>query len=208
MLNIRSYSGGFAQTNGYLFDAPGGAVLVDAPEGIAGWLRAEGVGVRALLLTHGHYDHVIDAARVREEHGSEVIAHQAVTGDLTLASLMAEFGMPVEIRPFPVDRELGGAREFSCLGLGIGVRHVPGHSPDSICYVVADPDDERAVANVFGGDVLFRGGIGRTDFPNGDHELLIAGIRRELLSLDDATRIFPGHGPATTVGAERVHFGC
>ncbi len=192
-----------AQTNGYLVDAPEGALLVDAPEGICDWLRSEGVRVGTLLLTHTHYDHVLDASKLRKEHECEVIACQAPTPDTTLAAFMAEMGMPSVIEPFEVDAELGeDARELTRLGLTMGVRHVPGHSPDSLCYVV-DNGGEGATTVVFGGDVLFQGSIGRTDFPHGNHDLLIRGIREKLFALDDAAVVYPGHGPVTTIGEER-----
>jgi glyoxylase-like metal-dependent hydrolase (beta-lactamase superfamily II) len=199
MLNIRSYTGGFAMTNGYLFEAAGGTVLVDAPDGIASWLATEGVEVGMLLLTHGHYDHVMDAAKVREVHGCDIYSYEAITDDLTLVALMAEVGMPVDLKPFAIDHELAGREKLSCLGTEVFLKHVPGHSPDSLCFLIEDEDE----AVLFGGDVVFEGSIGRTDFPHGNHDLLIEGIGREVLSLDDAVTIYPGHGPATTVGAER-----
>ncbi len=188
-------------TNGYVYQAPGGTVLVDAPEGIADWLSREGIGIGMLLLTHAHYDHIMDAARVREVFRCEVWSYQTVTDDLTLTSLMAGYGMPVNLRPFAVDRTLAGQEHLSVLGREVAIRHVPGHSPDSLCYLIEDPEEPAPV--LFGGDVVFAGGIGRTDFPLGDHYRLIEGIRSKVLSLDDAVVIYPGHGPATTVGVER-----
>jgi glyoxylase-like metal-dependent hydrolase (beta-lactamase superfamily II) len=83
-------------------------------------------------------------------------------------------------------------------GLHFTVFEVPGHCPGSLCFYF---EEEGAL---FGGDVLFRGGIGRWDLPGGDHELLITGIVRKILPLPDATKVYPGHGPATTVGRERA----
>ena len=188
-------------TNGFVFEAPGGTVLVDAPEGIVDWLAAEGIDVGMLLLTHVHYDHIMDAARVREVFGCEVCSFEAVTDELTLASLMVEYGMPVDLKPFEVDRKLAGQGNVSCLGRDSAIKHVPGHSPDSLCYLIEEPDESTPV--LFGGDVVFADSIGRTDFPHGDHDLLIEGINREILSLDDEVVIYPGHGPKTTVGVER-----
>ena len=76
------------------------------------------------------------------------------------------------------------------------VRHLPGHSPGHVCFIGA--------GIVLGGDVLFEGSIGRTDLPGGDLEALLTGIRRELLVLPDATVVYPGHGPSTTIGRERA----
>ena len=75
--------------------------------------------------------------------------------------------------------------------------HIPGHSPDSLCFF------QPELGIVFGGDVLFLDGVGRTDFPNGSSSQLIAGIKSKLLQLPDATQVLPGHGPATTIGRER-----
>jgi glyoxylase-like metal-dependent hydrolase (beta-lactamase superfamily II) len=77
--------------------------------------------------------------------------------------------------------------------------HVPGHSPDSLCFYL--PDQKI----LFGGDVLFLDGVGRTDFPGGSFEQLESGIENKLWPLPDDTKVFPGHGPATTIGRERLH---
>ena len=82
------------------------------------------------------------------------------------------------------------------LGSPVEIMHVPGHSPDSLCFV----HRERRLA--FGGDVLFQGGIGRTDFPGGSMEQLVEGIRTKLFGLDEDVTVLPGHGPPTTIGAE------
>ena len=88
MSDIQCFTGGMAATNGYLLGAPEGLLLVDAPEGVADWLAGQEVKVGALLLTHGHYDHVLDAARVRREHGCRVYCFEEITPDLTLETLV------------------------------------------------------------------------------------------------------------------------
>ena len=82
-------------------------------------------------------------------------------------------------------------------GLSIQVHHVPGHSPDSICFYLEDAEA------LFGGDVLFQMSVGRTDFPNGDMNLLVDGIRNKIFPLNDRVTVFPGHGPETSIGFEK-----
>ncbi|MEM8954187.1 MAG: MBL fold metallo-hydrolase [Verrucomicrobiota bacterium] len=197
---IRRFTGGMAATNGYLFEAPDGVILVDAPEGVADWLEREGASVGALLLTHGHYDHVLDAARVKREHGCPVYCFQEITSELTLETLLQSMGMEAVVEAVEADGYLEGEELLDVLGDSFRLMHVPGHSPDSICYLIGGEEGGL----LFGGDVLFQGSIGRTDFPHGDHDLLLSGIREKIFELGDAVRVLPGHGPETTVGVERV----
>ena len=202
------FTGGAFQTNGYLLRFSGaGAVLVDAPEGVAGWLESRGQSIDTLLLTHLHYDHVVDVAALKRDHGCAVYAHSAPDPDLTLETVLKEvMGLPIEIGPFEVDRFLAGESEIeiSASGITLGLHPVPGHSPDSLCFGPFDHEDLEGSPVLFGGDVLFRGGIGRTDFPHGNHAQLISGIREIVFAFPDETRVLPGHGPPTTVGLEKA----
>lgn len=99
-------------------------------------------------------------------------------------------------RPPSPDFELTHGQRLQVGDVPIEVRHAPGHSPGHVCFV--------APGVVLCGDVLFAGSIGRSDLPGGDPELLLASIRRELLTLPDATVVYPGHGPATSIGRERT----
>lgn len=209
---LRRYTGGYFQTNAYLIEHAGGSVLVDAPEGVAGWLAGLGVKPDALLLTHLHYDHVLGAADVRAASGCRIVAHSPPDGDLLLTDfLKSVVGWPAEIAPFQVDHLLAAgfahppdeALPLKIGGLDWSVLAVPGHSPDSVAYGLAAP--EGGADWLFGGDALFRESIGRTDFPHGDHAQLISSIRTRLYTLPDATRVFPGHGGKTTVGHEKRH---
>lgn len=205
-MEIGCYTGGFFQTNGYLLTGSGGQVLVDAPEGVAAWLRGKGMRVDVLLLTHQHYDHVIDVAALkREQPACRILAHSGYDTDLTLeAFLQQSIGWAAEVEPYRVDERLEGQGRIEAAGLEFELRHVPGHSPDSLCYFL-DGECAGGAASaplLFGGDVLFEGGIGRTDFPHGDTGLLLGGIRDKVLTLPRDTIVYPGHGPETTVGAE------
>ncbi len=201
-MKIESYTGGYFQTNGYWLSTDSGDLLIDAPEGVADWLADQGAKPSALLLTHLHYDHVVDAAAVQQRFGSKIYAHSRPDADLTLETVLKEtIGWPFDLQPFSIGQLLAEAKNVEPLGVSgpnFEIRHVPGHSPDSLCYLL--PDDEL----LFGGDVLFAGGLGRTDFPHGDGPLLLQGIEKKLLDLNDSTRVLPGHGPETTIGIERV----
>ena len=197
-LQIRSFTGGMAQTNGYLVGSSkegGTCLLVDAPLGVGAWLEGLGEKPSDLLLTHQHYDHVEDAAKVAAM-GAKVHAFAPHSEELTLEKLLQQSGIPVKVEPYAVDDLLEGKTELEAGGVRFSLEHVPGHSPDSVVFVCG------GVA--FGGDTLFAGGIGRADLPQGDMQLLLAGIREKMLSLPGATRIYPGHGPDTTIGSEQA----
>ncbi len=199
MFSISCFIGGIAATNGYLVETRGGCFAVDAPEGFADWLQRQGKTVDTLLLTHQHFDHVMDAALIKETHGARIAAWSAASRDLTLEDIFNAFsGMTIEVPPFVVDEVLDGRPGFSAAGVAMDLFHVPGHSPDSVCFYTRDH------GVIFGGDVLFEQGIGRTDFPGGSMALLVQGIRTKLLTLPDDVRVLPGHGGETTIGEERA----
>ncbi len=189
------FTGGLAQTNGWLLETADGNLLVDAPEGIAAWLRARGVRIDALLLTHQHYDHVLDAAALQKQ-GVPVHAFAPYSQDLTLEKPARDWGMPIRVEPFTVDHLIQPGEPLALFGLEFSVAHVPGHATDSLTFHLP------AHGIVLAGDALFQGSIGRTDLPGGDTDTLLDGIRRHLLTLDPATRVLPGHGPETTIDAE------
>jgi glyoxylase-like metal-dependent hydrolase (beta-lactamase superfamily II) len=201
MVRIHSHCGGFTQTNGYVVRSDSGAVVaIDAPSGMAAWLDDSGLQPLRLLLTHAHFDHVTDAARIGGSPGCAIDAFTRPDPELTLENAYAGMGLRVE--PYEVGREIRdgsvievGDLQFTCL-------HVPGHSPDSLCFYLPPQGPDRK-PRLFGGDVLFQGSIGRTDFPHGDHDALIAGIREKLYALPDETVVYPGHGPETTIGEEK-----
>jgi glyoxylase-like metal-dependent hydrolase (beta-lactamase superfamily II) len=192
------FTGGFVQTNGYLFQTLDGSwVAVDAPLGMAGWLKQRGIVPAALLLTHQHYDHVEDAAAVAAM-GVKIHAWLPYSTDLTLERMMRSYGMAVEVPPFAIDELLEGQRELSIGGSRLELAHVPGHAVDSVTFFLPESGE------LFSGDTLFAGSIGRADLPGGDPGLLIEGIRDKLFALPPGTRVYPGHGQATTIGAERA----
>jgi len=203
MFAIQSFTGGFTQTNGYLLRRTDGSgcLLIDAPEGISAWLQEQDTKIDALLLTHQHFDHVLDAAAVKDFHRCPIYAFAAYAADLTLEALLSAAGMPVRVPPFEVDHLLAGQSKLKAGNLEMELLHVPGHSPDSVCFrpLEATADGE---AILVGGDVLFRGSIGRTDFPHSDHAAFIQGIHEKLFKLPAETIVYPGHGPWTTIRDE------
>ena len=199
MLNIQNYTGGFTATNGYAIQSDGGCILIDAPEGMTGWLKGNEITPAALLLTHLHFDHVMDVQAIVEEFSIPVYAFTTLTRDLTLEDMLGAFtGSNFEVKPFEVNHLLEGKSTVSVSGRDFELLHVPGHSPDSLCFHLKED------GILFGGDVLFNRGIGRSDFPHSDSALLENGIRERVYKLDEATRVLPGHGPETSVGDEKA----
>jgi glyoxylase-like metal-dependent hydrolase (beta-lactamase superfamily II) len=194
-MEIDAFTGGLFDTNCFFLPDPG--ILIDAPQEAAGWLAAHGYRVKTLLLTHGHIDHVWDAARIRREHGCRVGCHEECVPMIGEPDYFQQFGFNWEIETLPADFLIAEAPAVDVEGLSFRVLDVPGHCPGSLCFLWS----EKAI--LFGGDVLFAGSIGRTDLPRGDHALLLRGIREKLWPLGDDVKVLPGHGPATTIGHER-----
>lgn len=193
------------QTNGYLLVEPqtGEALLIDAPGGILEkvqpLLAAAGCRLSELWLTHGHWDHMQDGARVRDETGATVRAHRADQALIETPEIMEGFmGQRLGLRGVPVDEWLTPGETLRALGRAFGVRHVPGHCPGNVLFHCG----EAGVA--FVGDALFHGGVGRWDLPGGDFDTLARSIREQIYTLPDETVVLPGHGLRTTVGAEKL----
>ncbi len=196
-MNYQTFCGGIFETNCYLLDAPGGAILFDAPEGACAWLESRGLSPKLLLLTHGHIDHISDLAKIKRRFGCEIGCHADTVPMISEPNFFRDFGFALEVETAQPDFliEASISREF--LGKEFAVLEVPGHSPGSLCFFSAA--DELLI----GGDVLFAGGVGRWDLPGGDGELLFDGIRTKLFPLGDKVKVLSGHGPATTIGRER-----
>ena len=192
-----SFCGGIFETNCYLFKAPGGWILFDAPDGACDWLESCNVDLKLLLLTHGHVDHVQDVAQIKQRFSCPIGCHPLTAPMISDREFFRNFGFQLEIEPVEPDFFVEETRAQDFLGLEMQVLEVPGHCPGSLCFF--SPNDQLLV----GGDVLFAGSIGRGDLPGGDVDLLIDGIRKKLLPIGDNVTVLPGHGPPTRVGTER-----
>jgi hydroxyacylglutathione hydrolase len=171
------------------------------PDWILDFLKDNGLTPAAILNTHGHADHIGGNEALKQSYPQAPLLIGVNDGPLLTdadANLSAPFGLP-KVSP-PADQLVkeGDAIEFA--GIRLEVLDVPGHSPGHVVFVYRD---EPIV--IFGGDVLFREGIGRFDFPNSNGPLLFEGIRTKLLTLPADTVVYPGHGPTTTIGHEKRH---
>jgi glyoxylase-like metal-dependent hydrolase (beta-lactamase superfamily II) len=174
--------------------------VFDAP--LNAWATVErmavetGYTISGLYFTHGHWDHTLDGARFKEA-GIQAYAHQADKMFFESPDVMASYSIPgLEMPAVEIDHWLEDGQVIEIVGKKVEVRHVPGHSPGSILFWF--PDDNVAIA----GDAVFKGSIGRTDFPGCSFEQLAGSIRSRIYTLPDATVLYPGHGPETSVGDE------
>ena len=151
-----------------------------------------------LINTHCHFDHVFGNAFVKKHYGLELGFHELEVPVLEMGPVVVQmYGMPPMTPSPPADYFIAEGETVMLGENRFEVLFCPGHSPGSLCFYNAA--EEYAIA----GDVLFRESIGRTDLPGGDHQTLLGSIHTRLLPLPDETKIYPGHGPATTIGHER-----
>jgi glyoxylase-like metal-dependent hydrolase (beta-lactamase superfamily II) len=192
------------QTNCYVVRADEGSrdcVVIDpglSPEPLHDFLAERDLNPVAVLLTHGHADHIAGLNMLRKHWpGVPAVIHAGDAPMLTnpVGNLSIVTGTPFTCEAADVIIDEEGPIEYA--NLRFEILHTPGHTPGGICLYCP----EEGV--VFAGDALFAGSIGRTDFPGGDYEQLIEGIREKLLNLPDDTTVRTGHGPATTIGTER-----
>ena len=180
------------------------AVLIDPGDEVAsllGFAERNGLTIRHILLTHAHVDHVTGVAAAKRALGVPVYLHR---DDLFLyeraVEMGAMFGLTVEPQP-PIDVFYTPSQVIGFGACEARVHHTPGHCPGGVCLQIGKKG--TAGQELFVGDTLFAGAIGRTDLPGGDHDILIASIRNVLLPLGDAAIVHSGHGPDTTIGRER-----
>jgi glyoxylase-like metal-dependent hydrolase (beta-lactamase superfamily II) len=191
----------YQQNCSLVWDAAGRAALID-PGGEAPHLLAEvaqrGLTLEKILLTHGHLDHVGAAVELRETLGIPIVGPQREEQFwLDILPQQAElFGFP-PTQAFTPDLWLEDGDTVEVGAIRFEVLHCPGHTPGHVVFY--QPEARLA----FVGDVLFKGSIGRTDFPRGDHAALLAAIREKLFPLGDDVRFVPGHGAMSTFGHER-----
>jgi hydroxyacylglutathione hydrolase len=169
------------------------------PEAILEFLQERQLTPAALLNTHGHADHIAGNEALKAAFPQAPIIIGAGDADMlkdAMANLSAPFGLAI-VSP-PADQVVKEGDVLELAGFRLEVLEIPGHSPGSVVFLSWQPGPL-----VFGGDVLFRESIGRTDFPRGDHLQLLEGIHAKLFTLPDTTVVYSGHGPVTTVGHEK-----
>jgi hydroxyacylglutathione hydrolase len=176
------------------------AVVIDPGDEanrILSGLQKKALQLKYIINTHGHFDHVGGNKALKEKTEAPILIHRAEAPMLAhLADSAAVWGMHIENSPAP-DRLLEDGDRITFGEITLEVIHTPGHSPGGISLYT--PKD------LFVGDTLFAGSIGRTDFPGGDYDTLIASVRNRLFVLGDDVRVFPGHGPDTTIGTEKKY---
>ncbi len=200
-----------ADTNCYVVapEKGGPCVVIDAPgdlDGIAQLLADNDLYPQALLVTHAHIDHAGAAAGVVDRYSVNAYLHpddEWLAAD-PMEQLRSLFGGAVPafldsgFEPPQTWTSIKDGERLNLAGIDFDVLHTPGHTPGHCCFHVADE------GLLFAGDQLFAGSIGRTDLPGGDYAALMDSMKRRVMTLDDATMVLPGHGPATTISRERL----
>lgn len=179
----------------------------DAVPGLQDLLRAHRLRPVAVLLTHGHIDHMWSVLPVCDAHkvpayihpdDRELLADPAKGLSLAVGTQLfggMTFTEPDDVRPL-------GPAALSLAGLEVAVETAPGHTPGSVVFTLPGESPDAPV--LLAGDVLFAGSIGRTDLPGGDHAAMLDSLARVVLPKPDGTVVLPGHGPGTTIGRERA----
>lgn len=178
------------------------AIVIDPgfePEPVLEKLAEEELTVRLILNTHGHVDHIAGNADMKAAFPDAPLVIGAGDAEMLTNPMLNLSGLSgMDIRSPPADRLVREGDVIEMAGFRFEVFDIPGHSPGHAVFLIrGDPPV------VFGGDVLFRGSIGRTDFPGGDLDQLLTGIRAKLWPLPNDTVVYSGHGPVTTIGHEK-----
>lgn len=219
---LASFPAGPLQANCYFVSrGPGtGCAIVDpgmdSLEGIKNVVKEHNLKPAAILLTHGHFDHMWQAADVAALYDIPVWIHpndrhlladpMAAISNESSAMLRSQLGMtdvPDFVEPVDVREAVDGA-QIEVDGMTFAVDHVPGHTPGTVVYRVAYDGPEDVSQLMFSGDFLFQGSIGRTDLNGGSHPDMMKSLQSEVLPLDDDIVVLPGHGPQTSIGRERA----
>lgn len=202
MVQVRQLPLGPLQTNCYLVgcEKTSQAAVIDPSwngRSIVAMAENDGWEITHILLTHSHFDHVGGLGEIKEETQAPIYVHPEAIDTLRNAPMSAGFfGIKIPSPPGP-DELLIDNQIIEVGELMLEVLYTPGHAPGHVCFYISE------YHIVFDGDVLFQGNIGRFDLPGGDFKRLMNSINERLMTLPDETKVFPGHGPATTIGNER-----
>ena len=192
---------GMYTTNCYFLYREGNSEVVfidpaDSGDYLYDKLKEKGFSVGAILLTHGHFDHIFGVASLKKKSGAKVyasVAEEKLLEDEGL-NCSESVGRPTRVIP---DELLTDGEELNLCDVPIKVIHTPGHTAGSVCFYVEE------AGFLIAGDTLFQESVGRTDLPTGSMKTLIDSIREKLLVLPDETKVYPGHGMPTDIGFER-----
>lgn len=203
-LNIEKYPCGPVSTNCFLvYDDSGEGVIIDAPmnsfELISNFLLNNKIKIKLILLTHSHWDHTADAAKLKRLTGADILVHKNDEYRLKNMNENTLIPLPFNLESIKAD---GFVEDGDILNFGdifFKVLHTPGHTEGGVCYVFENNK------KVFSGDTLFRESVGRVDLPGGNAKLLINSIKDKLFTYDDEFKVYCGHGAETTIGFERMN---
>lgn len=201
-MQIKTFVAGPVQANNYLVydEQSKEAVLIDCSdyvEEIIDIVKKENLNVKYILLTHGHFDHVLGINSMKEALGAKAYVHHGDEEQVAHTSeIMMMFGLPFNMDINPQLDGVLNSLDKICIGESeIKVIETPGHTEGCVCYLIGD--------SLFSGDTLFQGSVGRTDLPGGDFSQLRHSIKDVLFKLSDDTTVYPGHGDKTTIAYEK-----
>ena len=201
-IKIKQFIAGQLENNMYLVmdEDTKKAVLIDATElipEITDAVKQLGADVQYILLTHGHFDHIMGLNDLKKELNAGAMICK---DDLVISDNINEFTRLFnwqDSKPPVYEKYLKDGDVITVGNMNIKVIHTPGHTEGGVCYLIDD--------NLFSGDTLFRGSVGRTDLFGGNFSKLSDSIKNKLFKLDNDIKVFPGHGPMTTIGYEKKH---
>ncbi len=197
---IKQYIAGPIEANNYIVADENSkeAVLIDCSERVQQIIddvKALGLNVKYILLTHGHFDHVMGVNDMKKELGAEVLVNEKDKSQVEMTkTILRTFGIFADKNP-EYDRFIDANTELKIGDIPIKILETPGHTEGGLSYLID--------GKVFSGDTLFKRYVGRTDLPGGDYSKLENSIRNVLYKLDDDTEVFPGHNEKTTIGYEK-----
>ncbi len=201
-LILKQFVVGPLENNNYLLidESSKEAVLIDCTwknDDLTEALNYHGAKLKYILLTHGHFDHILGVNDTKKEHNCRAFVHE---DDKSTMDSVKEFAIKYGLPPAEFQNVDGYMKDNDIFKLGeheIKVIHTPGHTKGGVCFLVNN--------RIFTGDTLFRESVGRTDLSGGDFSQIEASIKEKLFTLDENIEVFPGHGPSTTIGWEKEH---